>query len=178
MKQTVVFMLVSMQVLYIILILRAESLILGTLMSCSLSNRLLSLNVPLAIRGRCIHCCAHLGSIASWRRWPFSATRRKWARRMARWGEHLIFCLDKSFRWNTRKGWGGLEALRPSTALPSSSIWLLRLFFVELQLIKNHVPSRTILLNTGARAGWERSQRLEGQKDLSAPSAACHQVKT
>ena len=50
--------------------------------------------------------------------------------------------------------------------------------FVELQLIKNHVPSRTMLLNTGARAGWERSQRLEGQKDLSAPSAACHQVKT
>ena len=118
------------------------------------------------------------GSIASWRRWPFSATRRKWARRMAQWGEHLMFCLDKSLRWNTRKGWGGSEALRPSTALPSSSIWLLRLFFVELQLIKNHVPSRTMLLNTGARAGWERSQRLEGQKDLSAPSAACHQVKT
>ena len=48
--------------------------------------------------------------------------------------------------------------------------------FVELQLIKNHVPSRTMLLNTGARAGWERGQRLEGQKDLAAPSTACHQV--
>ena len=34
----------------------------------------------------------------------------------------------------------------------------------------------TMLLNTGARAGWERGQGLEGQKDLAAPSTACHQV--
>ena len=33
-----------------------------------------------------------------------------------------------------------------------------------------------MLLNTGARAGWERGQGLEGQKDLAAPSTACHQV--
>ena len=34
----------------------------------------------------------------------------------------------------------------------------------------------TMLLNTGARAGWERGQGLEGQKDLAATSTACHQV--
>ena len=34
----------------------------------------------------------------------------------------------------------------------------------------------TMLLNTGARTGWERGQGLEGQKDLAAPSTACHQV--
>ena len=33
-----------------------------------------------------------------------------------------------------------------------------------------------MLLNTGARTGWERGQGLEGQKDLAAPSTACHQV--